>query len=546
MKTTNPLRQRLVNLLYLLLIAYVVLIMPVEFIETYTDLNRSLERANYRLDASNEKVLKAVQTISEYDSARFGPAFSQIVRTREITRGAIEYLDEIKVRLVEESGGYNRHGHLDSGLDPLLPTRMLYRSGKASEIKSTIEEAKSELMLILGDQQRRMLDTILVTTDTLRKSTGIVFEWEKYYFDNVPLAAVVTILSKFQHDLRIAESAVMSSLHDLSESYLEFPGVIVMDTVTEDPLIEDVFIDKGLPGDTYNLGEEGIALVRLPSVSKKELESDFEVIIYDEAGRVQRRVQFQDGVARIELDTDSPGEKVVRGLVQKMPSDTDFEEVTEDGDLTFDMRRTAERPFEIKYEVKEQKPVINQEKFNNLYIGVDNPINIVKPSREDREYNVEISNGELHKVGDQYYARVNRQGRVRISLTETRADGTKRTVAEQSFVARNLPKPVAQIHNRTSGEFAASLFKLQNGLSVKLEDLDIDPRYRIIDYEVVYINGEGLGIFRESVQGSYFSGKSRELIDLAQPGDIYVFDNIHIKGPDGTNEYISPLIINIQ
>lgn len=549
MRQTNPLRQRLVNLLYLLLIAYVVLIMPVEFIETYTDLNRSLERANYRLDESNQKVLQVVRTVSEYEPERYGQTYSKINQVRQITAEAIYYLDTLKSNLVQEAGGYSPYGHLVKALDPLLPTRRLYRSGQATEIKDVIETAKYELMQILDEPNRRMLDTILVTQDTLRKASGVVFEWEKYYFDNVPLAAVVTMLSKFQHDLRIAENAVTGTLHDLMETYLELPHIAaILDTISDDPGIGDIYVDKGLPGDTYQVGEQGVAFIRLPEMSKSDLERDFEVIIYDDRGRIERRIQFEDGVAKVELDTETPGEKVVRGMVQRKAEDVpDADRIVEDDRTAFDIRRAdEEKAFEIEYQVKELTPVISQEKFNNFYIGVDNPINIVKPDREDREYRVSVSNGELHQVGDQYYVRVGRPGRVRVSLQESRPDGSFRTLTEQTFVARHLPRPVAQIYNRTSGDMPASIFKAQNQLTVRLDDLDIDPRYRIISYDVVYINGTGLGIFREPVQGSYFSANSRELIDLAQPGDIYVFDNIEIRGPDGRNERVNPLILNIE
>jgi len=67
----------------------------------------------------------------------------------------------------------------------------------------------------------------------------------------------------------------------------------------------------------------------------------------------------------------------------------------------------------------------------------------------------------------------------------------------------------------------------------------------VMEYTVTYVNRSGLGIFREKVNGSYFTAKSMELVNLAEPGDIYIFENIKIKGPDGKNIDTEPVTFTI-
>jgi hypothetical protein len=102
------------------------------------------------------------------------------------------------------------------------------------------------------------------------------------------------------------------------------------------------------------------------------------------------------------------------------------------------------------------------------------------------------------------------------------------------------------LYNQVGGYMPSKIFKLQKGLEIDAKNLEIDSKFRIVEYTVTYINGSGLGIFTEPVKGSYFSGKSKELIDLAQPGDIFVFDNIYIKGPDGRNKKVDPIVFKIN
>ena len=91
----------------------------------------------------------------------------------------------------------------------------------------------------------------------------------------------------------------------------------------------------------------------------------------------------------------------------------------------------------------------------------------------------------------------------------------------------------------------SKIFKQQKGMVASGKDMPVEMNFRVTDFQVTYINANGLGIFKENVKGSYFTGKSRELIDLAQPGDIFIFDNIHVKGPDGTNKNVEALVFTI-
>ena len=91
----------------------------------------------------------------------------------------------------------------------------------------------------------------------------------------------------------------------------------------------------------------------------------------------------------------------------------------------------------------------------------------------------------------------------------------------------------------------AKLFKQQKGLETITKNMEVEADFRVIEYTVTYINSNGLGIFKEKVKGSYFTGRSRELIELAQPGDIFIFDEISVKGPDGVNKDVDALVFNI-
>ena len=110
MKTSNPLRQKLINMMYLILIAMIVLNPALEYIDIFTDLNRSLEYANVRLDQRNALTVATLETFSNLDPDKYKGMYLKVLRTKQIADSAVNYLEVIKQDLITESGGYDRFG----------------------------------------------------------------------------------------------------------------------------------------------------------------------------------------------------------------------------------------------------------------------------------------------------------------------------------------------------------------------------------------------------------------------------------------------------
>src|SRR5687768_17317851 len=107
MRSTNPLRQKLINLLYIVLICMIVLNLPLDFIEAFTDLNRSLENANRKLDQKSHKSLDVVAQYAKRDSFHFKKYYDRIRDVKAISDSAVEYLDSIKTLLIFQGGGWD-------------------------------------------------------------------------------------------------------------------------------------------------------------------------------------------------------------------------------------------------------------------------------------------------------------------------------------------------------------------------------------------------------------------------------------------------------
>ncbi len=522
--------------------------LPVEFIEAFTDLNRTLERANHRLDQRNRRALDQVIEFSRMDSARFGKIYFNIMTAKAASDSAIRFLEKTKQDLVLRGKGYDPESHhLINAIDATIPTRRMIYDGIALQTKDMLFTTKAELLKLLGPDEQTMLDSVLISTETITKADGRVYEWEKYYFDNVPLGAVVALLTKFQNDVRLAEAMVVNKYYELAERGISF--VLAQNFTSGEKFDFDTIMlereDKG--GNMFDIGEEASYKVTMPNAPDEVVKSAV-IYTYDQNNKIIDSFLFKEGVGEMSLKTDEIGEFKIKGVVKYRYPDEgigEAEEVEEQPENVVESEE-KESTFELNYSVvNPAKPLISSEDYDLLYIGVNNPIRVYHPDYSPENYNVSITQGKIAYDGKEFFARVYRPGIVTVTLSVPEQGGGFKKVAVQEFKAEELPQPRAKLYNSYGGQMPASIFKKQRELSADVQGLLVDAKFRVMEFNVVYVNKSGLGIFKERVNGSYFSDKSLELINLAEPGDIFIFEGIKIKGPDGKNIDVDPLAFAI-
>ncbi len=545
MKGSNSIRQRFVNLMYLLFLV-MAFINLTEVSEVFTEVNRSLERSNYRLDQKNRASIATIQKFQRVDSLKYADVYNIMYEVKGIVDSATLYLEELKQEFILESGGIDAQTkHIKNPNSTEISTRLMVSEkdqqglNTALRLREVLQDAKEELLERLDKENQTLLDTVLRLDNELMKANGVLTEWDNYYFSRKPPGAAVALFSKFQNDLKLAEALVMGTYYDkVEEGYnASFIG-------KEGISLDTILIDKGIRKfDVFNLGEDGVARITIPTVPG-DATAETVVYTYNDQGEVIDSFLFNNGVGEVQIPTDQIGEFKIKGVVRfRYPdgSDDDVENLEQ-----IDQPREEDFPFEIDYKVVNNKPFLSQAEYNILYIGVNNPLNTYHPEYDRDRYRVTISQGEIIDNGEDFMARPYRLGYAMVSLAVPDGEGGYKVVSEEKFQVRNLPQPEVVLYNREGGNMASKIFKQQKGLETYLKNLAIPARFKVTEFTVTYIGQEGLGIFREKVKGSYFTGKSRELIDLAKPGDIYLFEDISVKGPDGRNQPVESLVFNIN
>ncbi|MCC6383619.1 MAG: gliding motility protein GldM, partial [Bacteroidia bacterium] len=416
-------RQRMINLMYLVLTALLALNVSKEIINAFVTVNDSLEISNKNINAKNQRTYDDFAFAMDNDPVKTKPFYDRAMAVKKLAADMEQYIDGIKNELITKTDGVeqgeavpslidvNKKDDYDVATNLMCGSENDGRGQKATELKNKIEEFKSNLIKNLdpADQQKfkQRFDELLNTKDPNPTSPIVVRDnkrtWEMANFYHNPVVACVALLTKFQTDVRNSESEVINHLFtSINRSSFKF----------------DALQARVIAPTSYVLiGQKYSADVFLAAVSST---SNPKIVVgdIDTAKKALRgngtEIEVSGGVGRYEVSATSEGLKKWGGLITVKNPSTNEEE---------------SYPFTAEYIAAKPSTVISADKMNVLYIGVDNPMSISVPgvANENVVATITGGGGSLTKDpkagGGHYMAKVTTQGEATISVT-AKMDGT--------------------------------------------------------------------------------------------------------------------------
>ena len=100
------------------------------------------------------------------------------------------------------------------------------------------------------------------------------------------------------------------------------------------------------------------------------------------------------------------------------------------------------------------------------------------------------------------------------------------------YKVKRIPDPVIKLGDLNSGTVPLAHFQAQKGLIPLLENFDFNARCEIRGFELVRIRKGDAATATN--KGGSFGSEARRLMDSAQRGDVFYFDNVktHCPGDD--------------
>jgi len=513
--------------MYLVLTALLALNVSTEVLNAFTTVNRSLENSNKVITQKNDLTYKQFNdALADSKTAAQAKIWSKTAFQAQSMAGNFsKYIEDLKRNLQKESGLKTVDGKEEYNIGDLdAATRMFDQGGHGKKLYDSLKQIRQALLNLLDPSNYDSLsptvkDELIKTkadfstrlpidTRTPKSETGEAEKkdsaenWTIRYFHMTPTVAALTILSKFESDVKNSESQVVDYLHkQIGEVKVRFDqfDAIVSPSAT-----------YVMPGDelTVKAGIGAFSAAAKPTITINGSNAPVDA----------------SGIGEYKTKAEGSGEHTVN--VHIVFTKPDGSQATKD--------------VPVKYTVGVPSGAsVFLEKMNVLYVAEENPITISGGSVGAEKVHVSFSNGDIHKEsGDKWVCIPDKPGDGTITVT---ANGKPFPFPMR---VKYLPDPVGFVGTHKGGVMSASEFKADGGVIAKLDNSDFISGFTVIDYKLAAtINGQYLEVTN---LGRAWNGQAAQLVERLTPGTHVFIDELRCKGKDNRVRTLPSMIFTLK
>lgn len=493
-------RQKMINMMYLVLTAMLALNVSKDILKALTKLNDSLTETISTVEAKNQDVYSAFAKAAAENPEKALEWKNKADEVKQLSNNLYSYIAEMKDTLVAVSGGVDEETGapkaLDAKSDPL--NYMVAEQGpkKATELKEKIETFRAKMVELAGNDPD-ISSNIKSVFDTDPQQEGDKkVSWEQASFGEYPLGAILPFLTDIQARVRNSESEVLSYLSSkIGEGEVSF--------TTVEPMVmpKTNYVTQG---DVY---EAEVFLAAYDDTQEPT------IVINGEELPVE---QIENGKGLVRIPANSVGE-------QKWGGKITIKQIGK-GDMEFEIP-------EQTFTVAPPSVVISPTKMNVLYRGVDNPLEIGVPGVDPAQ--IRVSGPGVSGSNGTYTANVTKlKGKeitISVLVEETDEEGNTNTrpAGSKKFRIKGLPPAVGTIYKRSEGLLSKSAVANAT-IEAGFQDFAFDLPLRVTSFEVAIP-----GSPPERINGDKMNSSARTKIERLKPGSTVSIRNIKAIGPKG-------------
>jgi len=467
----------MINLMYVVLMAMLALNVSTEVLNGFTVVENSLRRTTDNSTKQNASIYETFAAQMKTNPEKVKQWFDRAQNVKQMSDSIYNLAQELKLAIVQEADGKDgdpMNIKAKDDLEAAAQVMLAPGTGQGKKLYESINSYRTRILSMLSDPKQKELISDNLNTDVPKSAKALGKNWQEYMFENMPVVAAVTNLSKLQSDVRAAEGEVLHTL----VSNIDVKDVRVNKI--------DAFVipeaNTVISGDTYSAQ---IVMAAVDTTMQPEIFV---------GGRQISGNTYKFAAGGV-------GEHSFGGYITMRNGD---------GEL-------IRRDFTQKYNVVAPSATVSADLMNVLYAGYENPMSISIPGVPLGAVSATMSDGSFRSIG----------------MGKFIAKPTK--VGEE---VRKLPDPtpyaiVGTDRFKGGGLAKASLMSL-NTLSAAIDDGLLDIPFTVLSFEVVFFDGMGNAIPMAS-NGANFSARQKEEFRRLSRNRRFYIRGVQAVGPDGIN-----------
>ena len=504
-------RQKMINLMYIVLMALLALNVSSDVLNGFSLVDESLSRTTVNSTVQNRALYDGLAGANKRNPEKVGPWFEKAVRVKNSSDSLYAYVDRLKLRIVREADGKEGDVANISNREDLEAASFIMLapgSGQGRELFGRINRYREEILSLVADPVQQKIIRENLSTEVPRKVLAAGKNWQEYMFENTPVAAAVTLLTKLQSDIRYAEGEVLHML-------------------TQNTDVQDVRVNQ------------------------------LQAYVIPTSQNVVRGSVYSGRVILAAVDSTQRPSVYIGGEKQPDNAEGWFEtacnrtgEFSLDGylELVQGNGEVLRRDFSQKYTVVEPTATVSATMMNVLYAGYDNPISISVPGVPSGQVPASIANGNgtLSRTGNGYVARPTAIGKDVVIRVTASVGGRTQSMGDYTYRVRQLPDPSPFIEYTEDGApkryrggrgLPKAVLMNTQGIVAAIDDGLLNINFRVLGFETVFFDNMGNAV-PEVSSGASFSARQKEMFRRLSRGKRFYISRVRAVGPDGVERLL--------
>jgi gliding motility-associated protein GldM len=564
-------RQKMIGMMYLVLTALLALNISKEVLNGFVKVENSLRKTQETMSGIAMETFSELEMKYEQNKEKVGPFYNQAKEVKTRAEDLVAYVLQLKARSMsasngdyaeQEAAGFSKYIAKDAmGRDTTLnlvhiekkdeyqalttfligsePQKPKEDEWSAHELRKRLEAYRDYLKAIQfkdsEGNQRILPDHIKAQLDEAFKfpneiENGVEVTWEAANFYDVPLAAVMPLLTKIALDVQDVQDDITDwLLGGVDAKSYKFTALM--------PLV--------VPQSSYILRGDSIrADVLLAAFDR----TNPPTIYVDNNRKVTPDDQSKpntSGLRPLPIGSDKLGK------LRLSTSGMALGETAYRGVINFQGPDGSVEPYYFTtptFTIAEPALVVSPTKMNVFYRGLPNPVEISVPGVPSDKITATVNaDHRLEKLPDgSFIVRPGAAATCEITVTATLPDGSKKSMPAKSFRVKRIPDPVPVFAGKTPSDRTIDKATMMGapGVSARMEGFDFDLQVLVKSFTLV-LSREGTMVDKPS-NSNALTGEQKTMLERASRGSTIYIDDIVVKMPDGTERLLAPIKLKVS
>ncbi|MBQ1800904.1 MAG: gliding motility protein GldM, partial [Prevotella sp.] len=208
-------RQKMINLMYVVLMAMLALNVSTEVLNGFSVVEESLNRTTANSAKENASIYNDFNDQMKLNPSKVKAWYDKANLVKQMSDSIYNFAQELKEAIVKEADGKNADIHNIRNKEDLEAASFVMLApgtGKGRQLYNAINSYRERILKMVPDKEQRDIIHNNLTTELPKTAHTMGKNWQEYMFEDMPVAAAVTLLSKLQSDIRYAEGEVLHTL----------------------------------------------------------------------------------------------------------------------------------------------------------------------------------------------------------------------------------------------------------------------------------------------------------------------------------------------